>query len=158
MDCRMLGLSVPQYLPEFAQVCVHWISDATQHLILWHPLLLHSVFPSIRVFSNESVVRIRWPKYWGFSSSISSSNEYLGLVSFRIDWFDLLAVQVTLESLLQHHSSKASILLHSAFFIIQLSYPYMTPSPPAPNPSQHQSLFQWVNSSHEVAKVLEFQL
>ena len=92
-----------------------------------HPLLHPpSIFPSIRVFSNESAVHMRWPKYWSFSFSISPSNEYLGLVSFRIDWFDLLAVQGTLKSLLQHHSSKASILWHSAFFIVQLSHPYMT--------------------------------
>ena len=89
-------------------------------------LILPSIFPSIRVFSNELVLRIRWPKYWSFSFSISPSNEYPGLISFRIDWFDLLKVQGTLKSLLQHHSSKASILQHSAFFIVQLSYPYMT--------------------------------
>ena len=93
-------------------------------LILCHPLLLPLIFPSIRVFSNESVLRIRWPKYWSFSFSISPSNEYPGLI-FRIDRLDLLAVQGTLKSLLQHHSSKASILQHSAFFIVQLSYPYM---------------------------------
>ena len=92
-----------------------------------HPLLLlPSVFPSISVFSNDSVLCIRWPKYWSFSFSISPSNEYWGLISFRMDWLDLLAVQGTLKSLLQHHSSKASTLRHSAFFIVQLSYPYMT--------------------------------
>ena len=97
------------------------------HLILCCPLLLlPSIFPSIRVFSDESVLRIRWPKYWSFSFSISPSNEYSGLISFRMDWFDLLAVQGTLKSLLQHHSSKASILQCSAFFIVQLSHPYMT--------------------------------
>ena len=97
------------------------------HLIFCHPLLLlPSIFPSIRVFSNESVLRSRWPKYWGFSLSISPSNEYLGLISFRMDWLDLHAVQGTLKSLLQHHSSKASILRHSAFFMVQLSHPYMT--------------------------------
>ena len=96
------------------------------HLILCHPLLLPSVFPSIRVFFNELVLRIRWPKYWSFSFSISPSKEYSGLILFRIDWLDLFAVQVTLKSLLQHHSSKASILWHSAFFIVQLSHPYMT--------------------------------
>ena len=89
-------------------------------------LLLPSIFPSNRVFSNMSVLRIRWPKYWSFSFSISPSNEYSGLISFRMDWLDLLAVQETLKSLLQHHSSKASILQHSAFFRIQLSHPYMT--------------------------------
>ena len=97
------------------------------HLHLCHPLLLPpSIFPSIRVFSNESVLCIRWPKYWSFSFSISPSNEYSGLISFRMDWLDLLAVQGTLKSLLQHHNSKASIIWHSAFFIVQLSYPYIT--------------------------------
>ena len=97
------------------------------HLILCRPLLLPpSIFPSIRVFSNESVLRIRWPKYWSFTFSISPSNEYAGLIYCRIDWLDLLAVQGTLKSLLQHHSSKASILQHSAFFTVQLSHPYMT--------------------------------
>ena len=99
----------------------------SNHLILCHPLLLlPSTFPSIRVFSNESVHSIRWPKIWSFSFSINSSNEYSGLISFRMDWLNLLAVQGTLKSLLQHHSSKASILWRSAFFIVQLSHPYMT--------------------------------
>ena len=98
----------------------------SNHLILCRALLLPSVFPSIRVFSNGSALRIRWPKYWSFSFNISASNEHTGLISFRMDWFDLLAVQGILRNLLQHHSSKASILLHSAFFIVQLSYPYMT--------------------------------
>ena len=99
----------------------------SNHLILYYPLLLlPSVFASIRVFSNRSVLHIRWPKYWSFSFSISPSNEYSGLISFRIDWLDLLAVQGTLKSLLQHHSSKPSILRHSSFFIVQLSHPYMT--------------------------------
>ena len=99
----------------------------SNHLILFHPLLLlPSIFPSIRVFSNESALCIRWPKYWSFSFSISSSNEHPGLMSFRMDWLDLLAVQGTLKSFLQHHSSKASVLLHSAFFIVQLSHAYMT--------------------------------
>ena len=97
------------------------------HLILCHPLLLlPSIFPSIRVFSNESALCIRWPKYWSFSFSISPFNECSGLISFRMDWLDLLVVQGTLKSLFQHHSSKASILRHSAFFIVQLSHPYMT--------------------------------
>jgi len=97
------------------------------HLILCHPLLLlPSIFPSIRVFSNQSVLHIRWAKYWSFSFNISSSNEYSGLISLGIDWLDLLTVQGTLKSLLQYHSSKASILQHSAFFIVQLSHPYMT--------------------------------
>ena len=99
----------------------------SNHLILCHPLLLlPSIFPSIRVFSNESGLQIRWLKYWSFSFSISPSNEYSGLISFRMDWLDLLATQGTLKSLLQHHSSKASILQCSAFFIVQLSHPYMT--------------------------------
>ena len=98
----------------------------SNHLIPCHPLLLPpSIFPSIRVFPKESVIRIRWPKYWSFSFSISPSNEYLGLISFRMDWLDLLAVQMTLKSLLQHHSLKALILWCSAFFIVQLSQPYM---------------------------------
>ena len=97
------------------------------HLILCHPiLLLHSIFPSIRVFSNESALCIRWPKNWSFSFNISPYNEHPGLISFRMDWLDLLAVQGTLKSLLQHHSSKASILWCSAFFVVQLSHPYMT--------------------------------
>ena len=98
----------------------------SNHLILCLPLLLLSIFSSIRVFSSESVLLIRWPKYWSFSFSISASNEYLALISFRIDWFDLLAIQGTLKSLLQHHSSKASILQHSTFLLDQLSHPCMT--------------------------------
>ena len=99
----------------------------SSHVILCHPLLFPpSIFPSMRVFSNESALRIRWPKYWSFSFSISPSNEHSGLISFRMDWLDLLAVQGTLRNLLQHHSSKASILRHSAFFTVQLSHPYMT--------------------------------
>ena len=99
----------------------------SNHLILCHPLLLlPSIFPSIRVFSNESALHIRWPKYWSFSFNISPSNEYPGLICFRMAWLDLLAAQGTLKSLLQHHSSKASIFLRSAFFIVQLSHPYMT--------------------------------
>ena len=99
----------------------------SNHLILCHPLLLlPSIFPSIRVFSNGSTLRMRWPKYWSLSFNISPSKEHPGLISFRMDWLDLLAVQGTLKSLLQHHSSKASVLWHSAFFIVQLSHPYMT--------------------------------
>ena len=99
----------------------------SNHLILCRPLLLlTSIFPSIRVFSNESAFHLRWPKYWSFSFSISPSNQHQGLISLRMDWLDLLAVQGTLKSLLQHHKSKASILRHSAFFIVQLSHPYMT--------------------------------
>ena len=98
----------------------------SNHLRFCHPLLPPSVFPSIRVFSNESLLRIRWPKYWSFSFNIIPSYEYSGLISFRMDWLDLLAVQGALKSLLQHHSSRASILRSSAFFIVQLSHPYMT--------------------------------
>ena len=99
----------------------------SSHLILCHPLpLLPPILPSIRIFSNKSTLRMRWPKYWSFNFNISPSNEHPGLISFRLDWLDLLAVQGTLTSLLQHHSSKASILLHSAFFIVQLSHPHMT--------------------------------
>ena len=181
-------------------------------LILCYPLLLlPSVFPSIRVFSSESAFPIREPKNWNFSFSISPSSECSGLISFWIDWFDLLTVQGTLKSLTQHHNSKASILWCSVFIMVQFSHPFMLssvqfscsvvsdslrphesqhtrppcpsptpgvhsnscpwsrwciqpshplsfPTPSAPNPSQHQSLFQWVNSSHEVAKVLEFHL
>ena len=115
--------------PLSLEVCSNSIKSVVQsnHLILCHPLLLLlSMFPSIRVFSNESAVYIKWPKYWSFSISISPSNEYSGFISFRIDWFDLLAVQGTLKSLLQHHSSKASILWHSAFFRVQLTHPYIT--------------------------------
>ena len=126
MDCSMPGFSVLHHLLELAQIHVHRVGDAIQHLVLCcPPLLLPSIFPSIRVFSNESALHIRWPKYWNFSFSISPSNEYSGHF-FRIDWFDLLAVQGTLKCLLQHHSSKASILQHSTFFMIQLSHPYMT--------------------------------
>ena len=120
-------LPFPSPTPRITQTHVHQVNDAINHLILCCPLLLPpSIFPSIRVFSNESVLHIRWPKYWSFSFSISPSNEYSGLISFRMDWLDLLAVQGTLRSLLQHHSPKASILQCSAFFIVQLSHPYMT--------------------------------
>ena len=120
------GLPVHHQLLEFTQTHVHRVGDATQHLILCRPLLLlPSIFPSIRVFSNESVLRIRWPKYCSFNFSISPCNEYSGLISFRIDLFDPLAVQGTLKSLLQHHSSKASILWHTAFFMVQFSHLYM---------------------------------
>ena len=127
MDCSTPGFPFHHQHPELTQTHVHRVSDAIQLSYLCHPLLLlPSIFPSIRVFSNESVLRIRWTKYWSFSFSISPSNEYLGLISFRMDWLDLLAVQGTLKSLLQHHSSKASILWCSAFFIVQLSHPCMT--------------------------------
>ena len=125
MDCSMPGSPVPHHLPEFAKV--HEPVMPSNQLILCDPLLLlPSTFPNIRVFSSESVLHIRWPKYWSFSFSISSSNEHSGLISFRMDSLDLLAVQGTLKSLLQHHSSKASILWCSAFFTVQLSHPYMT--------------------------------
>ena len=121
MDCSMPGLPVHHQLLEFTQTHVHWVRDAIQHSLLCCPLLLPpSIFPSIRVFSNESVLCIRWPKYWSFSFSISPSKEYSGLISLRMDWLDLLAVEGTLKSLLQHHSSKASMLWCSASFIVQL--------------------------------------
>ena len=126
MNRRTPGLPVHHQLPEFTQTHVHWVGDAI-HLILCHPLLLLPPIPlSIRVFSNESTLHVSWPKYYSFSFSISPSNEYPGLISFRIDWLDLLSVQGTLKSLLQHHSSKASILWRSAFFTVQFSHPYMT--------------------------------
>ena len=127
MNCSMPGLPVHHQLPEFTQTHVHRVHDAIKPS---HPLsallLLPSIFPSIRVFSNESVLHIRWPKYWSFTFSIIPSKELPGLISFRMDWLDLLAVQGTLKSLLQHHSSKASILRRSAFFTVQLSHPYIT--------------------------------
>ena len=128
MDCRLPDLPIPHNLLELAQTHAHWVGDAIQpsHPLLLPLLLLPSIFPSIRVFSNELALRIRWPKYWSFSFSISPSNEYLGLISFRMECFELLAIQWTLQSLLQHHSSKVSIIWCSAFFMIQLSYPYMT--------------------------------
>ena len=130
MDYSTPGSPVHYQLPDLAQTHVHWVGDAIQPSHLCHSLLLPSILPSFRVFSNESVLCIRWPKFWSFSFSISPSKEYSGLVSFRIYWLDLLAVQGTLESLLQHDSSKASILWHSAFFIVQLSHPYMTTGKP----------------------------
>ena len=125
MNCSMLGLHVHHQLPEFTQTHVHRVGDAIRpsHPLL-SPFLLPPVPPSIRVFSNESTLRMRWPKYWSFSLSISPSNEHPGLISFRMNWLDILAVQGTLKNLLQHHSSKASILQCSAFFIVQLSNPY----------------------------------
>ena len=127
MNCTMPGLPVHHQLPESTHTHVHCVGDAIQPSSpLSSLLLLPLIFPSIRVFSNESALHIRWPKYWSFSFSISSSNEYSGLISFRMDWLDLLAVQGTLKSLLQHYSSKVSVLRCSAFFIVQLSHPYMT--------------------------------
>ena len=127
MDCSIPGFPFHHQLPELAQTHVHWVDDAIQPS---HPFLSPSP-PTFNLsqhwgLSNESVLPIRWPNYWSFSFNIGSSNEYSGLISFRMDWLDLLAVQGTLKSLLQHHSSKASILRHSAFFIVQLSHPYMT--------------------------------
>ena len=127
MNRSITGCPVHHQLPEFTQTHVRWVGMPSNHPILCRPLLLlPSIFPNIRVFSNESALHIRWPKYWSLSFRISPSNEDSGLISFRMDWLDLLTVQGTLKSLLQHHSSKASILLHSAFFIAQLSHPYMT--------------------------------
>ena len=122
---RQASLSITNSRSSLKLVSIESVMPSS-HLILCRPLLLPSIFPSIRVFSSESVLLIRWPKYWSFSFSISPSNEYSGLISFRMDWFDLLAFQGTLTSLLQHHGSKASILQRSAFFIVQLSHPYMT--------------------------------
>ena len=125
MDCSTSGFPVHHQLPKVDQTHVHWVSRAN-HLILCCPLLLSSIFLSIRVFSSELALHIRWPKYWSFSFSFSPSNEYLEFISLKIDWFDLLAVQGTLKSLLQPCNWKASILWHSAFFMVQLSHPYMT--------------------------------
>ena len=119
------SLSITNYWRLFKLMSIELVM-LSNHLILCHPLLLlPSIFPNIRVFSNESALPIRWPKYWSFSFSMRPSDEYSGLISFRTDWFDLLAVQVILKNLLQHHSSKASVLQCSAFFIVQLSHPYM---------------------------------
>ena len=123
MDCSMPGLPLHHQLPEFTQTHVHRVGDAIQPS---HPLSSPSPSAPNPVFSSESTLRMRWPKYWSFSLSISPSNEHPGLISFRMDWLDLLAVQGTLKSPLKHHSSKSSILQCSAFFIVQLSHPYMT--------------------------------
>ena len=142
--CSTPGLPVHHQLPEFTQIPVHWVGDAIQpsHPLSSH-LLLPSIFPSIRVFSNESAPHLRWPKYWSFSFNISPSNEYSGLISFRIDWFDYIVVQGTLKSLLQHHSSKASILQYSAF-MVQSSHPYMTTG-------KTIALTRWIWSHHFMA-------
>ena len=127
MNCSMPGFPVFPCFPELTQTHVHWVRDAIQSS---HPLSspsLPSIFPSIRVFSSEPVLRIRWPKYWSFSCSISPFNEYSGLISFKIDCFDFLAVQGTLKNLLQHHSSKSSVLQLSTFFMVQLLGPYKKP-------------------------------
>ena len=126
-DCSMSGFPVHHQLQELVQVHSIELVTPSNHLIPCHPLLLlPSIFPNTRILSNESALCIGWTKYWSFSFSISPSNEYSGLISFRMDWLDHLAVQGTLKNLLQHHSSKASILCHSAFFMVQLSYAYMT--------------------------------
>ena len=119
------SLSITNTWSSLKLMCIESVMPSNHH-ILCRPLLLPSIFPSIRVFSNESALHIRWPKYWSFSFNIRPSNEHPGLISFRMDWMDILAVQGTLKSLLQHHSSKASILRCSAFFIVQLSHPYVT--------------------------------
>ena len=144
MDCSTPGLPVHHQLLELAQTQVYRVGDAIQPSHpLCHPLLLlPSIFPSIRVFSKESVLHIRWSKYWSFIFNISPFNEYSGLISLRIDSFDLLAVQGTLKNLLQHHSSKASILRGSAFLIVQLSHPYMT-TRKTEQGSAHQSKTQF---------------
>ena len=127
MNCSTPGIPVHHQLLEFTQTHVHESVMPPSHLILCRPLLLlPPIPPSIRVFSSESTLRMRWPKYWSFSFSISPSKEHPGLMIFRMDWLDLVAVQGTLKSLLQHHSSKASVLRPSAFFIVQLSHPHMT--------------------------------
>ena len=126
MDFRDPSSSVLHYLLEFALFMSTELTMPSNHLILCHPLLLPSVFSSIRVFSNKSALCIRWPKYWSFSFSFSPSNEYSRLISFKIDSFDLLSVQGTLKSLLQHHNVKTLVLQHSTFFMVQLSHPYMT--------------------------------
>ena len=127
MDRSRPGLPVHHQLPESTQTMSTESVMTSNHLILCRPLLLlPAIPPSIRVFSNESALCIKWPKYWSFSFKISPTNEYPGLISFRMDWLDLFGIQGTLKSLFQHHSSKVSILQHSAFFIVQLSHPYMT--------------------------------
>ena len=131
MDCSTPDFPVHHQLLGMLKLMSIESVMRSNHLILCHPLLLlSSIFPSIMVFSNESALHISWPNYWSLSFSISPSTEHSGLISFRIDWLDLLAVQGTLKSLLQHHSSKALILQYSAFFIVQLSHPYITPGKP----------------------------
>ena len=131
MDHSTLGLPIHHQLPKSAQTHLHWSVMKSNHFTLCHPvLLLPSIFPTIRVFSNESSLGIRWPKYWNFSFNVSPSDEHPGLISFRMDWLELLTVQGTLKSLLQHHSLKASILQDSAFFIFQLSHSYVITGKP----------------------------
>ena len=127
MNCSTSGLPVHHQLLEFTQThSIEFVMPSNHLILCCHFLLLPSNFPNLRVFSNKSALHIRWPKYWSFSLNISPSNEHPALISFMMDWLDLLAVQGTLKSLLKHHSSKASILLCSAFFIVQLLHPYMT--------------------------------
>ena len=127
MDCSTVGFPVHNQFPNlFKLMSIESVMPSNHLILCWHLLLRPSIFPSIRVFSSESALLIRWPKFWSFSFNISPSNEHSGLISFRMGWLDCLAVQGTIKSLLQHHSSKASILLCSAFFIVQLSHPYMT--------------------------------
>ena len=131
MDHSTLGLPIHHQLPTSAQTHLHWLVMKSDHFTLCHPiLLLPSIFPTIRIFSNESPLGIRWPKYWNFSFNVSPSDEHPGLISFRMDWLELLTVQGTLKSLLQHHSLKASILWDSSFFILQLSHSYMITGKP----------------------------
>ena len=150
MDCSTLGFPVLHHVSELTQTHVHWVCDAIQPSCFCCPLLLlPSVFPFIRVFSYESALHIRWPKHWSFSFSISpSSNEYSGLISFRIDWLDILVVQLTLKSLLKHHNLKASILWHSAFFTVQFSHSWaslvaqLVKNPPAMRETRFQSMIR----------------
>ena len=149
MDCSTPGFPVLHHLLELAQTHVHWVSDALQPSYpLSSLLLLPSIFPSIRVFFNESVLHIRWPKYCSFSFSIRPSSEYSGLISFRIDWLNLLAVRQTLKSLLQYHSSKAPILWLSAFLIVQLSHPYRLLEKPIYSKIKSMVTGIWGDSSH----------
>ena len=181
MDCNMSGFPVLHYLPEFDQIMSTKLVILSNHLILCHPLFfLPSIFLSTRVFSSESALRIKWPKYWSFSFSICPSNEYSGLISFRIDWFDLLTNQGTLKSLLQQHNLKASTLwdpidcstpglpvphhllkfaqvhVHCIGDAIQPSHPLSPSSLPVLNLSQHLGLFQWSSYLHQAAKVWSF--
>ena len=150
LDCRMPGFSVLHYLMEFAQIHVHWVSDAIQPSHLLPPSSpLPTIFPRIRVFSNESALLIRCPKYWSFSFSISPSNEYSGLISFRMDWLDVLAVQRSLKSLLQHHSSKATILQCLYFFMVQLSHLYMATGKKKKKLSDYCKTDHWLTMKKE---------
>ena len=151
MDCSTQGLPVHHHLPEFAQTHAHQLGVPSNHLILcWPLLLLPSIFPSIRVFSNKVALCIRWPNYRSFNISISPSNEYSGLISFQIDRFDLLAVQGTLKSLFRHHNSKESILHYSAFFMVQLSHLYMTTG-------KTIALTVWTFANKILSSIISFQ-